>query len=106
MHKKSYFESFCLGRTRPQHFSCVLVKKGAIAGKALVLNQVDHKDSKVGRGVCKDETRSQRAAKASLVIRDGMRRDLSILAVRPKLLHESFLNLRKAFSASQRVCHI
>lgn len=66
MHKKSYFESFCLGRTRPQHFSCVLVKKkGAIAGKALVLNQVDHKDSKVGRGVCKDETRSQRAAKAS-----------------------------------------
>lgn len=62
MHKKSYFESFRFGRTRLQHFSCVLVKetlptygeycnKGANARKALVLNQANHNDSKVGRVV-------------------------------------------------------
>lgn len=49
----------------------------------------------------KQEARGQ--PRLALVIRDGMRRDLSILAVRPKLLHESFLNLKKAFSASQCV---
>lgn len=69
MYKKSYFDSSCLGRAQSQHFFCVLAKdtlptsggycdKGATAGKVLVLNPKSyHEDSK-------DETRSQRAAKA------------------------------------------